>query len=173
MSYPHRKDTRPGTTRRLRLRDYDYSTPGYYFVTICTYDRFHYFGHITDRSIELSPAGQMVSNVIEELPIRFSNISIDSFVVMPDHLHVLIGLGVRLADEPGEPDLSRVVQWLKMTTHRMYSEGVRRNGWAEYQWRVWQEGFHDHIVRNEKELDILRRYIAENVERWDEDQFYE
>ncbi|MCO5228305.1 MAG: transposase [Thermomicrobiales bacterium] len=74
---------------------------------------------------------------------------------------------------PGQSDLSEVVQWLKMTTHRTYSEGVRRSEWVEYQWKVWQEGYHDHIVRNDKELEVLRRYVSENAERWDEDQFYE
>ncbi len=173
MSYPHRRDTRPDTTRRLRLKDYDYHTPGYYFITICTYDRYRYFGDIADGIMNLSSAGEMVSDVIEDIPVRFPDVSIDSSVVMPNHVHLLIGLALRSTDEPLTINLSEVVQWFKMSTHRRYSEGVQRDGWAPYQWKVWQEGFHDRIVRSDKELDILRRYIVENVERWDQDQFFE
>ncbi|MCO5216374.1 MAG: transposase [Thermomicrobiales bacterium] len=172
MPYPDRRETRPGVTRRLRLKDHDYRSPSYYFVTICTHDRHPYFGHITNKTMHLTNAGQMVTTCIEDIPDQFPDIAIDSFVVMPNHLHIMIGIAVRLTDKEGETNLSRVVQWFKMTTHRLYAEGVRNEGWLPYHRKVWQEGFHDHIVRNDKELDILRRYIAENVERWDQDQLF-
>lgn len=171
MSHSNRRDTRPGVTRRMRLKDYDYCTPSYYFVTVCTHNRSSYLGHITNNTIHLTKAGEMVTTCIRNVTDHFADISIDSFVVMPNHLHIMIGIAVRLTDDDSRTNLSHVVQWLKMTTHRLYSEGVRREGWPPYQGKVWQEGFHDHIIRNDRELEILRDYIARNVERWDEDQF--
>lgn len=172
MSYSDRRANRSGVTRRMRLKDYDYKTPSYYFVTICTHNRYAYFGHISCHTMHLSEPGQMVEDSIKAIPDQFPDITVDSYVVMPNHVHILVGIAVRLTDDDGVTSLSRVVQWFKITTHRLFAEGVRKHNWPPYQGRVWQEGFHDHIVRNDKELEILRAYIAENVERWEQDQFF-
>ena len=173
MSVPNRAATRPGTTRRVRLKDYDYSTSGYYFVTICTHNRLHYFGSITDARLSLTPAGIMAARSIEDCPSQLASVCIDSFVVMPNHIHVLIGISVRVENESQSDNLIAVVHWLKSTTHQRYREGVRKHDWKPFEGMVWQEGYHDHIVRNDQELETLRAYIATNVERWGEDRFYD
>ena len=173
MNIPDRKTTRPGTTRRVRLLDYDYSTPGYYFVTICTHERQQLFGEIRGETMRLTPAGCMVTEVIDQCPERFSSVSIDCHVVMPNHIHVLFGLSVRIDDEPGTDDLTGVVHWLKSTVHQRFRAGVRSSGWKPYSGKIWQTGYHDHIIRNEKDLAILRQYVAHNVEMWEKDRFYD
>lgn len=173
MAFADRKTTRPGTTRRVRMDGHDYAYPGYYFVTICTADRQRLLGQIEDGLQSYSTAGMMLQDVIAESGSRFSTVTIDSQIVMPNHIHVLIGLAIRLDDEALAENLSDVVRWIKNASHRRYGIGVKQSGWQPYQGRLWQKGFHDHIVRGEKELETLRNYIATNVERWEEDTFYE
>lgn len=173
MHHPDRKSTRPGTTRRIRMEGYDYTSPGYYFITICTYDRQHLFGRIANESMQLTLVGQMLEDLIPESEQRFSTISIDSYVVMPNHIHLMVGLAVRMSDEGHVDNLSDIVRWIKDASVRRHSLGVKNHGWDTYQGRLWQKGFHDHIVRNEQELETLRRYIATNVESWEKDEFHD
>ncbi len=173
MPFPDRTSIRPGTTRRVRLKDFDYSTPGYYFITICTHNRHHYFGSIAGEVLSLTPAGNMVADAIRESESVFPSTAVDSFIVMPNHIHVLFGQSVRLEDEPGTTDLIDVVQWLKSTTHQRFRKGVLKHRWTPYDRLVWQEGYHDHIVRNERELDALRAYVMKNVATWEKDRFYD
>ncbi len=173
MQYPDRKITCPGTTRRMRLKGYDYSQPGYYFITICTHNRQHLFGDIANETMALSPAGTMLDTLIPEAEDRFSSVTFDCYVVMPNHLHLLMGLAVRTTDKPAVDNLSDVIRWIKDASVRRYSLGVRTNGWDTYREQLWQKGFHDHIVRNERELETIRAYIATNVEAWEKDRFYD
>ncbi len=80
--YPKRKTT--------RLKEYDYTNPGYYFVTICAYDRKCLFGEIIDDNMELNDSGQMVDNILRTLPEYYPDIVINNHVVMPNHLHCII-----------------------------------------------------------------------------------
>ncbi|MBU4304243.1 MAG: hypothetical protein KJ893_01240 [Candidatus Omnitrophica bacterium] len=80
--YPKRKST--------RLNNYDYSKPGYYYVTICAYDRERIFGNIIDNQIHLNNAGEMIDQVLRTLPEYYPNISIDDYIVMPNHIHAII-----------------------------------------------------------------------------------
>lgn len=129
MSFPDRSKTRPGTTRRVRLKDYDYKTPGYYFVTFCTYQRTHTLGTINKDVMVLSSPGEITD--------KFPDVSIDTFVIMPNHIHILVGLAVRLSDTSNQADLKDVVQWAKSTTHRRYVEGIRNQNWPEHSGKVW------------------------------------
>lgn len=90
-----------------------------------------------------------------------------------NHVHILVGLSIRLQDEPGHENLQDVMHWFKSTSHQRYRAGVKNANWRPYDRQVWQEGFHDHIVRSEIELETLRKYIATNVEMWEKDRFYE
>src|SRR5699024_4522452 len=120
--------------------------PGYYFVTICTHNRQQLFGTINNDAMSYTPAGLMVGKVIEESMERFASVNVDASVIMPNHIHVLIGLAVRLDDDPGNEDLKDVVHWLKSSVHQRFRSGVLRMGWPAYKGRIWQTGYHDHIV---------------------------
>ena len=172
--------------RSLRLRDNDYAQNGAYYVTLCIQRRAHLLGEIADGAIRLSDAGRMVHLAWETLPSHLPGVEMDSFIVMPDHLHgiiVLTGSGeCRPCIEPG-PDnmiagqeqicrhplsLGDVVARFKTWTMRQYATGVREYDWPLYMGRLWQRNYYDHIVRDEADLARIREYIATNVACWAE-----
>jgi hypothetical protein len=121
--------------RSIRLANYDYSSPGLYFVTICTQDRTLLFGEIVSGDAVLSAAGQMVESWWKRFPEKFPGVLLQEFVVMPNHLHGLLALtNMPEAGKPGRvpgplrkvqpPALSRVMQWYKTVTTRAYLRGV-------------------------------------------------
>ena len=151
-SYPSR--------RRQRLAGYDYTSAGCYFVTLCIEGRLPLLGRITAAGFESSPAGAMVHTVWETLPDHVAGVTLDTLIIMPDHLHaivVLAGEGV---------SLSSVIRRFKSYTTARYATGVHQEGWPPFQARLWQMGFHDRIVRDERELTALRTYVVENPLRW-------
>jgi putative transposase len=169
------RNTREAITSRLRLRDHDYREPGPYFVTVCVENRHCLFGAIHDAEISLSPSGRMVHDIWTRIPERFPSVLLGEHVVMPNHLHGILTLtpndeGCLRAEGP---TLSDVVHWFKRQTIRAYSQGVKADQWRPYDGRLWQRGFMDHIVRNDREMDRLHRYIEVNVAQWEDDTFHQ
>lgn len=179
----------PGRRRRsLRLKGYDYGQASAYFVTICTQDRACLFGAVFDGSMRSNDAGRMVATMWSELPSRFAGAEIDTFVVMPNHLHGIVvlcddgattrgattrGATTRVAPTVGAPlvgaPLGAVVGAFKSITTVEYIRGVGARGWPEFRGRLWQRNYYEHVVRDEAELSRIRRYIDENPLRWDID----
>jgi putative transposase len=83
-------DLNPHDRRSIRLKNYDYTQSGAYFVTICTINRIHLFGEIIDGEMSLNPAGGMVKTIWHEIPAHYSYVEIDAFVIMPNHIHRII-----------------------------------------------------------------------------------
>lgn len=160
--------------RSTRLSGYDYSTPGAYFVTVCTQDRQCLFGEIRDDRMHLKPAGQMIGRVWTELAVRFPFVALDESVVMPNHFHGIILISGRgdPCDRPlegeykirpyeNDPDgdknhpygtvertLGRIIQAFKsITTHR-YTIGVKGQRWQPFTGRLWQRNYYEHIIRD-------------------------
>jgi REP element-mobilizing transposase RayT len=133
-----------------------------YFVTICTYRRDWHFGHIFNGQMSLSDIGQITSSCLKALPEHFANCSIDSHVIMPNHVHALICL----TDKNKQP-LGHLLNTYKGAVTRIVNRqmGIKAP-------RIWQSLYHDHIVRSEHELNIFRAYILENPRRWEQDSFY-
>lgn len=104
-----------------------------------------------------------------EMPRSFLGVTIDSKVVMPNHVHILVGIGTREQDPVELSSLIDVIHWYKSLTTTRYIQGVKQHGWPRFDGRLWQQGFHDHIVRNDRELDIIREYIEQNPARWKDD----
>lgn len=92
---------------------------------------------------------------------------------MPNHVHMLVGLAVRLHDIPETDNLIDVIHWFKATVHQRFRAGVRLHGWPPYEGMVWQEGYHDHIIRNERDLETVRNYVSTNIQMWEKDTFYD
>jgi putative transposase len=181
--------------RSLRLKSYDYTTAGAYFVTICTQDRACLFGDVAAGAMRLNEAGRMVARLWDDLAVRFSGVEIDQCVVMPNHLHGIlvlpyadmgadaaIGATTRVAptiDGPvGAPlvgasapsvRLGDVVGAFKSLTTVGYIDGVKTNAWPEFRERLWQRNYYEHIVRDETALNRIRRYIDYNPARWEFD----
>ncbi len=136
--------------RALRLKDYDYSQPGAYFVTICLQGREPY--------LEIPEVRTLMEDEWKALPQRFPTIELDAFVVMPDHIHFILSLH---PDRKNRPTLSRIVCAYKSLTARSALSHLRTLGDICGN-QFWQPGFYDHIIGNTTELLAIRKYIRNN-----------
>ncbi|MDF9392115.1 MULTISPECIES: transposase [Methylococcus] len=162
--------------RSIRLKDYDYSQAGAYFVTMCTQNRACLFGDVIDGAMRVNDAGRMVQTVWDELPLHYVGVELDTFVVMPNHVHgiiVLVGAGPRACPKSGRPQgaaptlsLPDVVHRFKTLTTKRYTDGVKTGGWPPFHGRVWQRNYYEHIIRDEVSLHRIREYIANNPQQW-------
>ena len=167
---PIRKD-HPDVTSRLRHREHDYSTPGTYYVTICTENRLCLFGDVLDGELMPHISGLMVESWWHSIPRLYPTTDVMDVVVMPNHLHGLISLGTN-PDHEEVISLSRVVGGFKSITTTDYRRGVELDGWARFPGRLWQEGFYDHIVRTDAALRRIQQYIAANPANWMDDDYH-
>ena len=178
--------------RSIRLREWDYSGPGGYFVTICSYRRESMFGEIRNGRMDLNSYGEIVQQSWVDLPKHYHNILLDEFVIMPNHVHGIIvivddivvdntnsavGASLRLAPTEIRHDTqpAPTERWNAMN-HRPVSEIVRAfksfsarriNGLRDaIGVGVWQRNYYERIIRNEKELRRVREYIAFNPSKW-------
>ena len=185
---------RSGFIRRsIRLRGYDYSQAGAYFVTVCVQGRQCLFGGVVDGMMGLNDAGRMAQTVWEGLPDRFPSIELDTFVVMPNHIHGIILLadasrgrgescirpGVNettVGDQKGDHKdrpygtlagtMGRVMQAFKSIVTHEYVMGVRQHVWPPFAGRLLQRNYYEYIIRDEESLNRIREYIATNPLRW-------
>lgn len=160
-----------------RLKGWDYASNGYYFVTICTHNREHLFGHIENGEMILNQYGQIVQNGWNDLPNHYPNIRLDAFCVMPNHVHGIIVIDNGMMDGTGIVEtgfkpvstnhgLFEMVRALKTFSARRINQLRNTAGNP-----VWQTRFHDHIIRNDKSLNRIREYIANNPKTWNADLF--
>ena len=161
--------------RSTRLRDYDYSSNGAHFISIVTQSRSLLFGDIVNSEMHLNDAGEMVWQCWEEMPNRFPSITMDQFVVMPNHVHGVVFIQQPVVDVGtplvGPPTvLGDVVGAFKSLTTMEYSRSVDSKGWPSFAGRLWQRNYHEHIIRNERELEDIREYIWNNPLAWDLDR---
>ena len=166
MDLPRRKPN--------RLRDYDYSQPGCYFVTICTRDRQHLLWKepapamgvgadiIRPWTELLSPVGVLVKQVIESIPIHYPNVMLENYVVMPNHVHILLTIG----EENGRM-LSAPTTALPTIVGQMKRAAAKCAGVS-----IWQKGYHDHIVRNDADYLRIWNYMETNPAKWREDCYF-
>jgi REP element-mobilizing transposase RayT len=179
---PGRKDR---GRRSIRLKGYDYSQPGAYFVTLVAQGRTGLFGHIEAGDMCLNEAGQMIASIWVSLATRFPNIEIDTFQVMPNHLHGIIivvektvekTVGAGLVPAPSgattrvAPTLGEIVGAYKSMTTLEYIRGVDERGWTQFDRRLWQRNYWERVIRDEREWDRIRRYIQANPLNWAEDE---
>ena len=150
--------------RSIRLPGYDYSQPGWYFITACATRKRPVFGLLDGTGVTLNICGAFVRDAWLALPKRFAHVATGDYIVMPDHFHGLLQLLPRDADaEPCEP-LGKIVAYFEYnTTSAINSWRAERHGAAPAQ--VWQRNFYEHIVRDEQEHEAFRFYMAENPRR--------
>ena len=159
------------------MRGYDYARGGAYFVTIVVQGRLCMFGCVVDGEMVLNDAGRMVWRVWEGLADRFPLIDLDEFVVMPNHVHGVIFIRESLAVTDamgggcarGGPTLGEVVGAFKSVTTVECGGGVRRMGWRQYDRRLRQRNYFERVVRDERELGLIREYIVKNPVNWESD----
>lgn len=162
--------------RSIRLKAYDYSSPGSYFITICVQDRSCVLGNVEDATCALTPAGTMVEAKWNAIPERFAMVELGPYVIMPNHLHGLIHINAPHPDDssPDTPSLSigSMIQWFKTGTTYDYIAGVNHQGWPPFNKRLWQRNYWEHIVRNEKEYVRITEYIEANPHLWNTDSLH-
>ena len=163
----------------MRLSGFDYSSAGAYFITLCTQNRICLFGTITDGTMIVNPAGQMVKDWWLALTPKFPGIQTDEFVVMPNHFHGILILPPTQGtasdaddDTPRGSSIPQIMQWFKTMTTNHYIRGVKTNGWMPFEKRVWQRNYYDHIIRNEADLIRIQTYIHNNPSSWQKDQLH-
>ena len=162
MECPKRKPT--------RLKQYDYSQNGYYFVTICTHNRKRLFSTIVGQGLapaanNLSAFGKIANEEILHLENRYTNIHIDKYVIMPNHIHAIIVINNKTAGASPCPTLSDIVCTFKsITTRRCHTISSSQ--------KIWQTSFHDHIIRDDTDYRKIWNYIDTNPQKWQEDCFY-
>jgi putative transposase len=152
-------DPRP-RRRSLRLPGYDYSQAGAYFITACTQNRVMLFGEVIDRDVRLSEMGTIVQQTWDDLPTHYHGIDLDAFIVMPNHVHGIIILADQSERRHAIPE---IVRGFKTFSARAVNERAGKQG------VLWQRGYYEHVIRNEKALDRIRAYITNNPARWADD----
>jgi putative transposase len=152
-------DPRP-RRQSLRLPAYDYSQAGAYFITVCPQNRFMLFGEVIDSDVRLNEMGMIVQQTWDDLPRHYHRIDLDAFVVMPNHVHGIIILADQSERRYGIPEILR---GFKTFSARRVNERAGKRG------VLWQRGYYERVIRNERALDRIRAYIANNPAQWADD----
>ncbi|GMT42253.1 MAG: hypothetical protein IEMM0002_0664 [bacterium] len=171
--------------RSIRIKRYDYSRAGAYFVTICTQNRECLFGDVVDGEMVLNDAGRIVDDEWEKSADIRDEIELDEFVIMPNHFHGVVcihddgrgtarrarGSTARRAptgERFGKPvpgSLPTIIRSFKSAVTKRINEMHRAPGVT-----LWQRGFYEHVIRNERELTRVRQYITDNTAKWELDR---
>lgn len=160
-----------------RLKHYDYSSSGQYFVTICTHHRISIFGEISDGKMILNNLGEIAQEEIIKTSELRSNVEINHFVVMPNHVHMIVEF---LQIENKTENIPRIFASPKNNISsliRGYKSAVTKRcrvvlHTTESSDSIWQPKFHDHIIRNETSYETIAQYIDTNPEKWKDDMFF-
>jgi len=170
----------------IRLKDYDYSQEGAYYVTIDVQNRECLFGEIVNYEMNMNEAGKMIDEQWNLLSERFPAVELDVYQIMPNHFHgiiVIVGATLVVAREMAmqntndiragtrpAPTLGDIVGAFKSITTNEYIKGVENQNWPRFYKRVWQRNYYEHIIRNEADLHRIHAYIQSNPAQWDKDK---
>ena len=175
------------------MQYFDYSSPAYYFITICTKNKIKYFGRVVNSRMEYNDAGIIAMNNWECIPIHFNHARLDEYIVMPNHIHGIIQLTEPLNDGCETQDVACVTQDVACnvpTRNNMSKISPKRGSistivrsyksactnWINDMTGVkdfgWQPRFYEHVIRNEKSLNRIREYIRQNPKNWKRDKLY-
>lgn len=156
--------------KSLRLKGYDYSGAGCYFITVCTREKRHLFwdesvpvgaDNIRPDHLPLTSLGRITDKAIQDISSHYPNVLVDKYVVMPNHVHMILILreSGRIISAPTK-STSTIIGQMK----RISSKEAGRS--------IWQKGYYDHIIRNEPDYLRIWQYIDENPAKWAEDEYY-
>lgn len=176
-----------------RLKEWDYGSDGFYFVTICEWAMREYFGDIKNGKMILTPIGEIADKCWREIPQHFPFVELDEFVVMPNHVHGIIrivgsrgdrNVGAAGNDVVADRNVSVETQNLASLRRNVFGPQSRnlasvvrgfkigvtkyaRNNQMDFR---WQSRYYDHVARDQNDLDRIRHYIRNNPERWQRDR---
>ncbi|GAB6099399.1 transposase [Halanaerocella petrolearia] len=178
--------------KSMRLKNYDYSKSGHYFVTICSSNRNCIFGKINDNKIKLNKYGQIADDYWSEIPQHFDNVKLDQHIIMPNHIHGIIIIknnNCRNIKNNDCRDMACHVPTTTTKTTKTRKFGNRKSGTlstiiGSYKSAVtkktnqirntpgnsiWQRNYYDRIIRSEDELNRIGTYIRQNPLKWELD----
>ena len=180
--------------RAMRLRGYDYSQPGAYFITTCVQHRKCLFGTIIDGGMRLNKIGQIVVECWNRISQHFPSVELGDSVIMPNHFHGIISWNNRRGEvsspdditpnrrgevsssnvitpnrrgEVSSPALGKIIAYFKYQSTKHINQHHNTPGT-----RIWQRNYHDHIIRDDPDLQRLRQYIQDNPMKWELDQLH-
>ena len=154
MELPQRKPN--------RLSDYDYDQNGAYFVTVCTQDRKNILSTIVgDGSPVPKPYGMIAETMIAQIPDKYPSVTVDKFVIMPDHIHLLLRFDRDNGTGNPSPTLGNVVGWYKYQVTKQINLQLNNKGE-----RIFQRSYYDHVIRNQHDYDEIWQYIENNPRKW-------
>lgn len=169
--------------KSIRLPDYDYSQIGEYFITICVNERLCRLGAILNQQMHLSVEGIIIEKWVNQLSHKFTEISINCFIIMPNHIHFIIEINQQNIiedqktinkDEDFEKWriqrknmlLPKIINYLKSNSSKEINRLNKEEGN-----KFWQANYYEHIIRNDNEYLKIESYIENNAALWDEDRF--
>ena len=149
------KDNLP-VRKRLRLKKFDYSKEEIYFITICIKNRIELLGKIIETNrIELTKIGNISEQYIKKIEIKYKNVKIDEYIIMPNHIYLLL-----IVNKQNDISISRIIKQYKMCVSKIIG------------YSIWQKSFYEHIIRNEKEYWKIKEYIKDNIINWKKDKYF-
>jgi hypothetical protein len=171
-----------GNRKQVRLKDYDYSKAGYYFLTICALNRCEIFGQAVGGDANIAPSvflskiGAITEKYIKNIDLKYENVYVDKYVIMPNHIHMIIALkdgainGAMLASPPTDSGkalpsanalIPKIIRSLKILVTK------------EAGTSIFQKSYYDHIIRNQADYLTKWNYIDTNPARWVDDEYNE
>ncbi len=162
MESPNRKN--------IRLGNYNYSQSSIYFITICTHNRMKVLSKIVGCGfhatplIKLTSIGNCIEETIQYINEHYINVTIDKYVIIPNHIHLLVNVD---SGGCGNPPLPSVIGQLKSDTTKLFNDIEQTNNLI-----LWQRNYHNHIIREECDYQNVWNYIDTNPLKWQEDKYY-
>ena len=164
--------------KRIRLEEYDYSAAGAYFVTICTKNRENILWETTAElqpnavgavigrphyNHRLNESGLIVEKYIKQIPQHYKHVNVDNYVVMPNHVHLLLSIN-EIGDD-GRPMTAPTLSWI---INQFKGACSKQIGYS-----IWQKSFYDHVIRTQHDYAQIWQYVDENPLKWESDEYYE
>ncbi len=163
--------------KNIRLKEYDYSKKGKYFITICTWKMEPYFGKIINGEMIYSDIGKIANQYLQDIPDHFNHIVMQEYVVMPNHIHCILEIvGSRhgvTEKTAKKKQFSHQIKGSISVVVGQYKSSVTR--WAnnnKHGYFSWQKRFYERIVRDKEEFDNIKKYIRENPFRWNNEKYF-
>jgi putative transposase len=184
----HNKIIKKQNRQSIRLKGYDYSVDGFYFITLCSKNRINCFSNIKDNKLELLPGGIIVEKYLNEIALHFPNTILHEYIIMPNHIHFIIEItddstlikGMKVFSRLPEKGIKETYSNSNFKSPsktigsiiRGFKIGVtkwfRTNSDIYY---VWQRNYYENIIRNEKSYAQIKSYILDNPKNWSKDNF--
>lgn len=161
----------------IRLPKYNYAQPGAYFVTIVTHHRKCFFGSLRNDEVFLSDIGRIVEGAWREIPTHFPHVTVDEYVIKPNHIHGIVNmlqadvgapymapLRSNHSQESASPTLGIIIGTFKAAVTRQVHKLDRF--WGV---KIWHRNYYEHVIRDERDYERIIDYMAVNPENWEKD----